>query len=74
MDSLAGPSTSYWSDTPQVTGEQLKREIQDLRKLVDELAALSHYQIAKAMHIQSVLGKLELSSLRVEAVGGNDLK
>ena len=42
-----------------MTKEQRKREIQEVRTLIDEIEALAHYQVAKALRARSLLARLE---------------
>ena len=53
-----------------MTEEQRRREIDAILKLVNELEALSNYQIAKAHMIRAALEDLRGSSKQVEAVEG----
>ena len=53
-----------------MTEEQRRCEIDAILKLVNELEALSNYQIAKAHMIRAALEDLRGSSKQVEAVEG----
>ena len=53
-----------------MTEEQRRNEIREVRKLIDEVEALAHYQIAKALRARSLLARLEGDSEQVKAVEG----
>ena len=50
--------------------EQRVREIREVEKLLDELEALSHYQIAKAIRIRSLLDGLKRPLQQIKHVEG----
>jgi len=53
-----------------MTKKQRKHEIREIVKLVDQVAALSHHQMAKVQGIRVVLARFERSSEKVEASEG----
>lgn len=59
----------------EMTGEQRAREIAETTKLLDEIAAMSHYQIFKLERVRARLADLGRTSQQVEAVesGGEGL-
>jgi hypothetical protein len=54
-----------------MTREQRRHEICEIMKLVDQVAVLSQYQIAKIHGIQVVLARLQNMSEQIEVVEGD---